>query len=382
MKRTVFLFLLISNLAAAQVKVKFVITTLPGKAMNTDKIFIAGNFNNWSAGSNDGLFTANANGAIELIKNMAPGNYEYKITRGSWEKVECTASGASIANRELHVAHDTTVNLQIADWQDKHTVANQPTAARKHTASAQVHIINEKFDIPQLGRQRRVWIYLPKSYETSKKKYPVIYMHDGQNLFDEYTTGYGQEWGVDEFLDSLKKGQQQVIIVGVDHGGDQRISEYSPFDSKYGKGRGDDYVKFLVETLKPYIDSHYQTLSDVKHTTVAGSSMGGIISLYAAVKYPKVFGSAGVFSPAFWINPQLLDYAKEHADRSTRFYFVCGDAESDTMVSDMHKMVSMLKAKGLPEKNIPELVIKGAKHNEQQWRSELPAFYDWLMMKK
>jgi predicted alpha/beta superfamily hydrolase len=119
--------------------------------------------------------------------------------------------------------------------------------------------------MPQLGRQRRIWIYLPAGYTSSPKRYPVIYMHDGQNLFDDYTSGYG-EWGIDEMMDKVSP-QNQCIIVGIDHGGDFRVTEYDPYDSKYGKGRGDDYVEFLVKALKPYIDAHYKTIADAKHTT-------------------------------------------------------------------------------------------------------------------
>jgi len=375
MKRILTLLILVTNVAFAQVKVSFVITGWPAKTPGMQKVYLAGNFNGWQPANEKWLFEVNSAGSYQLVQTLAPGNYEYKVTRGTWDKAECSATGTSIANRVLHLVHDTTVNLQVADWQDLHPIE------KKHTVSANVHIISEKFDMPQLGRQRRVWIYLPAGYATSKKKYPVIYMHDGQNLFDEYTAGYGQEWGVDEFMDKLPQ-QQQAIIVGIDHGGDNRITEYDPYDSKYGNGRGDDYAKFMVETLKPYIDSHYQTLTDAKHTTVAGSSMGGIISMYIAVKYPKVFGRAGIFSPAFWIGPQIYDYAKANALKTSRFYFVCGDLEGDTEVAETQKMADILKAKDLPEKNIPVTVIKGAKHNEQQWRSAFPAFYAWLTTNK
>jgi enterochelin esterase-like enzyme len=173
-----------------------------------------------------------------------------------------------------------------------------------------------------------------------------------------------------------------AIIVGVDHGGDARIDEYSYTTSEYAKPLGDKYVNFLVETLKPYIDSHYHTLRDAKHTMIAGSSMGGLISMYAALRYPNVFGSAGIFSPAFWINWSIYGYAHDRALPTSRFYFVCGDQEGDKEVKDMIKMVDMLKAKGLPQKNIPSTVIKGAKHNEAQWRKAFPAFYEWLMKDK
>jgi alpha-glucosidase len=133
-----------------------------------------------------------------------------------------------IGNRDLMVNHDSTVMINIANWQD-----NFKPEDKKHTASAHVHILNESFDLPQLGRQRRVWIYLPADYEASGKKYPVIYMHDGQNLFDDYTSGYG-EWGIDEIMDKLP-AKEESIIVGIDHGGEYRITEYDPYNTKYGQ---------------------------------------------------------------------------------------------------------------------------------------------------
>lgn len=109
--------------------------------------------------------------------------------------------------------------------------------------------------------------------------------------------------------------------------------------------------------------------------------MGGLISMYATVKYPKVFGNAGIFSPAFWINPSIYDYAKANVSKASRYYFVCGDLESAKETDDMNKMVTILKAKGFTDKNAPATVITGAKHNEQQWRGDFPAFYKWLVSK-
>jgi predicted alpha/beta superfamily hydrolase len=304
------------------------------------------------------------------------GSYHFKVTRGSWDKVECTGTGNAVGNRILNIIQDTTVIVEVAGWQD-----NFAPAEKKHTASARVHIISDKFDMPQLERQRRVWIYLPDGYEHSTKRYPVIYMQDGQNLFDALTSGYG-EWGVDEILDQYPDAEQSVVV-GIDHGGDYRITEYDPFDSKYGKGRGADYTDFLVKTLKPYVDQHYRTEAGAATTTIAGSSMGGLISMYAALKYPGVFGNAGVFSPAFWIaSPGIYQFAeKQTLNASSRFYFVCGDAESETMVADMQKMAAIVRAKGLTPKNTPVVVVKGAQHNEKQWNGDFPGFYQWLIGK-
>ena len=160
------------------------------------------------------------------------------------------------------------------------------------------------------------------------------------------------------------------------------MSEYNPYDTKYGKGQGDDYVDFLAKTLKPYVDGHYRTKGDARNTTVAGSSMGGLISMYAILKYPKVFGNAGVFSPSFWLPPEIYKYASDHhLEKYSRIYFVCGDSESDSMVADMQKMAELIRSKGISTKNTPEVIVKGAKHNEKQWNGDFPGFYNWLIKK-
>jgi predicted alpha/beta superfamily hydrolase len=196
----------------------------------------------------------------------------------------------------------------------------------QHTVSKNVTVIDTAFFIPQLKRTRRVWIYLPESYNASRlKKYPVLYMHDGQNVFDE-ATSFAGEWGVDEALDSLTEKTKECIVVAVDNGGDKRMNEYNPYDhKKFGKGEGDKYVDFLVKTLKPFIDKKYRTLKDRPNTFIAGSSMGGLISLYAVLKYPKIFGGAGVFSPAFWVAPALYNEIKKKTGAvNAKVYFMAG----------------------------------------------------------
>jgi predicted alpha/beta superfamily hydrolase len=370
-----FLFFSQTLLLFGQFKVTFKTAQIPASKDLSVYLFLAGDFNGWNPANKGFEMLPDGQGTYSVTETLPAGVYNFKVTRGDWQKVECTAAGKMKENRSAGIKHDTTIIITIAGWQD-----NFAQAEKKHTASANVHIISEKFDMPQLGRQRRVWMYLPADYQSSAKKYPVIYMHDGQNLFDEYTSGYG-EWGIDEIMDKLP-AKEQCIIVGIDHGGEYRISEYDPYDTKYGKGQGDAYVDFLVKDLKPYIDGHYRTKPDPKNTTIAGSSMGGLISMYALLKYPNVFGTAGVFSPAFWISPEIFQYAeKANLEKYSRMYFVCGDAESETMATDMKKMAGIIRAKGVTEQNTPEVVVKGAKHNEKQWNGDFPAFYEWLIRK-
>ncbi|HEY9001536.1 MAG TPA: alpha/beta hydrolase-fold protein [Mucilaginibacter sp.] len=367
-------FLACCHLASfGQIKVTFLINRVAPVKETDTHLFIAGDFNNWDPRHAAFELRKQNDGTWQLSKSLPKGIYNFKITRGSWQKIECAVDGKSIDNRCFKLSGDTTIMIDIAGWQD-----NFKPEEKKHTASANVHMITENFDMPQLGRQRRIWIYLPADYESSSKKYPVIYMHDGQNLFDAYTSGYG-EWGADEIMDKLP-AKEQCIIVGIDHGGEHRMTEYNPYNSKFGKAEGDKYVDFLVKTLKPYIDQHYHTQTDAKHTTIAGSSMGGLISFYAVLKYPEVFGNGGIFSPSFWIAPDIFNYAQQHLNTKSRFYFVCGDSEADgIMVEPMEKMVKLVRAKGISEQNSPETIVKGAKHNEKQWNSDFPEFYNWLI---
>jgi len=376
MKKKIFFcaFLLFGQnfLLKAQQKITFKTVIKGNLLVSNVHLFLAGNFNNWNPADSAWQLHAVGAGVFELNKEMQQGVYQFKVTKGSWQSVECTEEGKSVENRTLTVIRDTGITLNVAAWQD-----NFAKTEKSHTASRQVHILSDKFEIPQLGRQRRVWIYLPAGYQSSKRKYPVIYMHDGQNLFDDFTSGYG-EWGIDEIMDKFPD-KKECIVVGIDHGGDYRITEYDPYDSKYGKGRGGDYTDFIVKTLKPYIDKHYHVKTGPGNTTIAGSSMGGLISMYAALKYPGVFGNAGIFSPAFWIAPQIYAYAQNaKLPPYSRFYFVCGDAESDSMVTDMQKMADIIRSKQKSNASAPVVIIKGAIHNEKQWNGDFPGFYNWL----
>ena len=240
-------------------------------------------------------------------------------------------------------------------------------------------IILAKFNMPQLNRQRTIRVFLPKGYASSNKSYPVIYMTDGQNIF-KTSAAIKNTWGVDSLLNTMP-ASKQCIIVGIDHAGKDRITEYNPYDSNYGKGAGIVFIQFLAETLKPYIDTHYRTKKDARYTAIAGSSMGSLLAMYAAVKYPETFGNAGIFSPAFWIGLQIYtDTQASPFNKKSGFYFTCGDQESATMVNQVNKMDSLLHAKNFSFKQVPVATINvGAMHNETQWRGAFPAFYSWLI---
>lgn len=252
-----------------------------------------------------------------------------------------------------------------------------PNSAQS-TASQQVVMF--EIEAPQLETQKKIWVYLPKSYEKSQKAYSVIYMHDAQNLFDA-TTSYVGEWKIDEYLDSM--AEDKTIIIGIEHGNDKRIEELTPYSNeKYGGGKGDLYLDFIINTLKPHIDSTFRTLTDAKHTSIVGSSLGGLISFYAIIKYPEIFENAGVFSASFWINREIFQLVESiDIPESSRFYFIVGSEEGDKdMVKDQENMVSLLERKGVKPENIVNKVCKGGKHSETYWSDYFPAAYQWLIM--
>lgn len=253
---------------------------------------------------------------------------------------------------------------------------------RKHTATENVKIISEKFEIPQLKTTRRIWIYLPKDYETSHKRYDVMYLQDAQNLFDD-ATSYAGEWQVDETLNKIfEKTGKSLIVVGIDNGGEKRIEELSPYkNAKYGGGNGDNYVKFIVETLKPYIDKNYRTKPQRKFTTIGGSSLGSLISIYASVKYPETFGKVLAFSSAFWFNAKELNEFISSSKvnlKQQKYYFIQGKHEDEDMEEQTNRVIENLKSKNVKSKNIFLKIDEDGKHNEIYWRREFEGAVLWL----
>lgn len=374
---SLFALFLISG-SFAQNKITFLVKQL-SVLHSGDDLFIAGNFNSWDPAAKEYKLKKN-DSVSSLTTSLPDGSYEYKITRGEWGKVETTVSGKGIANRVLKVTGDTSVFIEVGGWNDD--FEQNLSRVRKHTVSANVSVMDSAFFIPQLNRTRRIWIYLPPDYKSTKKKYPVLYMHDGQNLFDE-ATSYSGEWGVDKYLDSIfYLHKKEVIVVGIDNGLSKRMAEYNPYSfQQFGKGEGDKYVDFLVKTLKPYIDKNYRTLQDQKNTFIAGSSMGGLISLYAVIKYPLVYGGAGIFSPAFWtasgIDSAVISKAKSvHA----RLFFYAGGKEGDAMLPDMKRIEKEIHSMSLAPTH--EIIDADAKHNEAAWRKYFPDFYEWVILEK
>ncbi|MEM8556985.1 MAG: alpha/beta hydrolase-fold protein [Bacteroidota bacterium] len=235
---------------------------------------------------------------------------------------------------------------------------------------------------PDLGNHRDLFVYLPPSYHTAPdRRYPVVYMHDGQNLFDA-ATAFADEWQVDNTMDVLAETGREAIVVGVPNTGVDRIHEYSPVKDRQERGgRGETYVSFLVNTVKPRIDADFRTKTGPLDTVVAGSSMGGLISLYAFLKRPDVFGHAGVMSPSLWFADRgIFPIVRDTPRHPGRIYLDVGTKEGASTVADCRRLRRLLLGKGYTlADDLCYIEAEGAGHSEAAWRDRLYVAMDFLL---
>ena len=238
------------------------------------------------------------------------------------------------------------------------------------------------FASPQLKNIRKLRIYLPPSYqENGSKRYPVLYMHDGQNLFDAKTAAYGVEWGIDETVNRLIATgvMDEVIVVGIDNT-PERIAEYTPCcDPKYGGGRLDGYQAFVVDTVKPYVDQTYRTLTGKEHTAVMGSSLGGVASVAMAQRRPDIFSKAGGVSSSFWWNGGEM-VSRPAARVPVKFYLDAG-AKDDGLAETTQMRDAMHRQGYKADADLMFVADPNGSHNEKSWaaRVEKPLvwFFPW-----
>ena len=241
--------------------------------------------------------------------------------------------------------------------------------------------------IPKLSgdAQRRVYLYLPDSYQKDpERRYPVMYMFDGHYVFFDEDATYGKSWGMKKFMDESKK---ELIIVAVEcnHEGNHRLEEYSPVNFENAtlgkiKGRGRVYMNWLVNTLKPEIDAKYRTLPDRLNTIICGSSMGGLMALYAATVYNHIFQRGACLSPSLWVSPgQLLALvARAHIRRDTCIYMDYGSEEMFNHAANAEALISTSHLLLTKRVNLALRVVPGGNHSEASWEKQIPIFMDCL----
>jgi predicted alpha/beta superfamily hydrolase len=234
----------------------------------------------------------------------------------------------------------------------------------------------ERVHSPQLGNERDLLVYLPPSYGDGGqegRRYPVIYMHDGQNLFDP-TTSFAGEWEVDQTLEAASGEGMEAIVVAIPNIGAERTNEYSPFvDAKAGGGKGEQYLAFLVDTVKPLIDAEFRTRADRANTGIAGSSMGGLISLYGFFARSDIFGFAGVMSAALWFaGGAVLEWVGRQPFVGGRVYIDVGMREGQKTLDNVLRLRALLEEKGYRHLDDLLCVVDTAgDHSERAWARRL-----------
>ncbi len=380
--------------------------SIPIDAADTSQIKIAGSFNSWDPWDEASVLNKIGSRLYEIELEFEPSfvqtTIEYKyvlILEGQddngWTNVEGSLTGGEISNRHYVVkAGAQTVNDTVLSFKNN---TGQTSVTR-----GSLHIVT--LDMPQYteGRQRKIRIWVPDGYDAqdTTKTYPVLYMHDGQNLFDSYTSFSG-EWRIDEAIGSLMDGGYDgTIVVGIDNSID-RLNELSPSWPRSSVGNpvitdpsGEKYAAFIVETVKPYVDAHFHTNPSRETTGIGGSSMGGVMSFFMAMTYPNVFSYAMLFSPAMQVYAdqtsenfvQDLDFS--NTDLLPRLYIYSGGTVAapgtiPTGESTITPYVGIIRD-ALLDNDYPSAKImthtdptKG--HNEAAWATYFPIAYSWLL---
>ena len=376
--------------------------TLPYAIAEDQNISMGSNLNGWDPGNVDYFATKIDDLTYQLVLELTtiPNIIEYKWTvqdpdnSSIWAMVEKSEQGMEIGNRTTTGSKGETIIIDdiIGNFA---AVTGGPNS----TVLGNLEIITN-FVIPQIDiHDTTIRIWTPSTYDPDDKtiNYPVIYMHDGQNLFD-VATAYAGEWGIDETIEDFisRSIHSGAIVVGIDNSGGYRQNTYTPewdgpglgFDAEYlnqfpsNETYGDRYAQFIVDTLKPYIDENYNTLTDRENTSIAGSSMGGLISFYVGLKYMDVFGSIGIFSPAFQVATEtgrhtFIDSLDFTGNNLPKVYIDGGELEGN-FTRFVEMIANELYDAGLPAENILTLIEDNQGHNEAAWRARFPNAFIWF----
>jgi predicted alpha/beta superfamily hydrolase len=244
-----------------------------------------------------------------------------------------------------------------------------------------IETIEEAYEIPHLNATRKISALLPYDYYESERKYPVLYLQDGQNLFNP-NAPFG-DWAIDQSMEMLAThGLKDLIIIAIDHGERERIIEYLPyFNHRFGQGKGRHYIDFMKEKLIPYVNKKYRTLTHYSQTGIGGSSMGGLISLYAGLSEPDIFGKMMIFSPSLWISKIIYYQAKAFKPLAdTMIYLYAGAKESNSHVPNVERLEKILikKTNDFPALTMKVVINDEGEHREIYWKHEFPKALKWL----
>jgi len=360
--------------------------SLPAGTPPGDPLWITGNVPELGPWDPRGIELQLQGGIPRATLQLAAGTaLEFKITRGSWDTVEIAATGEEIPNRRHLVDGPSALHVTVAAWLDR------PVAPGAHTWSGDVRHLG-RVESWWLGNARDVWVYLPPGYDReAPRRYPVVYFHDGQNVFDAATAFAGVEWGADETLERLvAQGAIRSVIAVAVANTPERLQEYSPVNdpSRGGGGCADLYVKFLAKELKPRVDSEFRTLTGLAHTALIGSSLGGLLSLYGGLAAWEKFGLVGAMSPALEWGDHDIEHRYEHAPTAQlplKLWVDMGthedgaeSAESPNVL-ELRRFRDLLVRRGYVEGvSLATAEADGALHDEASWAARLPEVLRFL----
>ncbi len=357
--------------------------TLDEAISNEDYISIGSNLNDWDPTNTDYALTKVTSTKYKLVLEIDISGgakeilYKYTIQSFSnenpWSKVEKGANGEEISNRKVVISKNTEKVLKV---EDKVAMFNEYSSNSTVVGNLDIFTMT----MTSLNKTRKIRVWTPSSYDPNgTKRYPVLYMHDGQNLFDKYTSFAG-EWGIDESIETLieSKGIDGFIVVGIDNGSDRMI-EYTPNWSDTPEMEGGKYGEFIINELKPHIDKNYLTLTNRENTMIGGSSMGGLISFYIGLKYKDTFGHILAMSSSFHRN--TIDARQEFINSLTlenlpKLYLDSGYPKDNSEYVDVVK--AELINKGYPESLIYTRKVDGHTHSEASWQKRFPEAISWL----
>lgn len=339
-------------------------------------VYITGNFNNWNPkDSSYKLQSIDSNNySIDISDEVLPSAIEYKFTKGGWENVELDQYGNITPNRKIEKSVGVAID-DVKKWRLN-------WGPFKDEFFPIVEILSEEFYIPQLDRYRKIWALLPYDYYVSNKNYPVLYLQDAQNLFNEGSE-YGN-WEIDKKLSILAEyGRGDVIVIAIEHGSQERIKEYIFDNDNVAHGsEGKKYIRFITDTLKPFVDENYRTKKDRENTGIGGSSLGALISIYSGFLYPEVYSKLLIFSPSLWVEPNnnfpMMNF---RVPFKTKIYLYGGGQEGAKMVKRIHVFEEYLKKwekKNLFDFEFRTSINPEGTHSEFYWSQEFPRAIEWL----
>ena len=338
-------------------------------------VYLSGNFNQWATQDrrfmlhkiDEGKYSFTFPKDFEFRENLA-----YKFTKGDWSEVEIDRYGNKTSNRHCEKASGVQEE-HVPRWR-KNWLPYRPSQL------PQVHLISEEFEIPQLNKKRKIWALLPHDYDTSSESYPVLYLQDAQNLFNE-NAPFGN-WQIDKKLAVMSDyGIGKIIIIAIEHAEKERLIEYNVGKTLLGEGQGKKYIRFIADTLKPFIDKSFRTKSEREFTGIGGSSMGGLVSIFSGLMYPEVYGKLMIFSPSLWVIPKIkFSFLDLFEPAETKIYLYAGGDESETMIKHVKKFKKRLLKRGKGNENMKvNLSINmDGKHSETYWSDEFPKAIEWL----